>query len=736
MMKSSKIVTLMCALAVFSSCFLGCSVNDGDNGNGDVPPIDYGSYTGVNDKIVDFSKTDGGELFRASNGYGNGGMFDCDWSGGNVLHDEQKDVMRLKITDGGNKVYGSEYQSYKTYGYGYYSVRMKAIKREGVVSSFFTYTRNPQWDEIDIEFLGKDTTKVQFNYFTDGVGKHEKLYNLGFDASEGFHEYGFKWEENKITWYVDGKGVYAASVSIPSHDGKIMMNAWNGKSEGENNVKNWLGTFDKTKFPVPDAEYKWIGYKPLETSEVVPPSEYTVTFHKGDGTFAAGESGIRQTIDGKVTPPDVIPPDGNKFKGWFDAAVGGTAVDFNTKIFTGNTDLYARYEKEADVPVVPEDGWQNISVVGFDGWGNYDIDKTDGLKISHAAKPDDWASCGMDLDVKYSYVKFTVSNNGAQSANFRLDIKKEGANGVVSEVIPSEYYNDYDRGCVIRGLSAGAHADIVCKLDAGNAADKLVVMLNSFDNGSTQGSVTISGLMGIPVSGGGEVKPPVSDYGDYTGVNDKIADFTYGARDDIMERADNWTNGGMFDCVWSADNISHSADTQSLHLSITDDNGTNRASEYRTKQKYSYGYFSVNMKAIKRDGVVTSMFTYTGPSDGTEWHEIDIEILGNDTTKVQFNYYTNGEGGHEYLYDLGFDASEGFHEYAFKWERDKITWYVDGVGVYSATKDIPSVPGKIMINAWTGKSDGEDNVVDWIGAFDRVFPVPDAEYRWIGYKSI
>lgn len=43
--------------------------------------------------------------------------------------------------------------------------------------------------------------------------------------------------------------------------------------------------------------------------------------------------------------------------------------------------------------------------------------------------------------------------------------------------------------------------------------------------------------------------------------------------------------------------------------------------------------------------------------------EIDIEVLGKDTTKVQFNYYTNGVGNHEYMYDLGFDASEGFHTY-------------------------------------------------------------------------
>lgn len=46
---------------------------------------------------------------------------------------------------------------------------------------------------IDIEILGKDTTKVQLNYYTDGVGKHEYMYDLGFDSSEAFHTYGFDW---------------------------------------------------------------------------------------------------------------------------------------------------------------------------------------------------------------------------------------------------------------------------------------------------------------------------------------------------------------------------------------------------------------------------------------------------------------------------------------------------------------------------------------------------------------
>lgn len=59
--------------------------------------------------------------------------------------------------------------------------------------------------------------------------------------------------------------------------------------------------------------------------------------------------------------------------------------------------------------------------------------------------------------------------------------------------------------------------------------------------------------------------------------------------------------------------------------------------EYRTNDFYSYGYYETSMQPIKNDGVVSSFFTYTGSSDNNPWDEIDIEILGKDTTKVQFN---------------------------------------------------------------------------------------------------
>nr|1CPM_A Chain A, CIRCULARLY PERMUTED [Paenibacillus macerans] len=151
--------------------------------------------------------------------------------------------------------------------------------------------------------------------------------------------------------------------------------------------------------------------------------------------------------------------------------------------------------------------------------------------------------------------------------------------------------------------------------------------------------------------------------------------------------------------------------------------------EYRSTNIYGYGLYEVSMKPAKNTGIVSSFFTYTGPAHGTQWDEIDIEFLGKDTTKVQFNYYTNGVGGHEKVISLGFDASKGFHTYAFDWQPGYIKWYVDGVLKHTATANIPSTPGKIMMNLWNGTG-----VDDWLGSYNGANPLY-AEYDWVKYTS-
>lgn len=105
---------------------------------------------------------------------------------------------------------------------------MKASLPSGTSTSF--YVHNGPYDtpsdagryyndhnEIDVEFIGKDTTKVQTNYFSrpkiaganSGSG-NEELHDLGFDAAKEFAAYSFKWTHGNIDWFVNGRRIRSA----------------------------------------------------------------------------------------------------------------------------------------------------------------------------------------------------------------------------------------------------------------------------------------------------------------------------------------------------------------------------------------------------------------------------------------------------------------------------------------------------------------------------------------------
>lgn len=131
-----------------------------------------------------------------------------------------------------------EINSRKFYGYGRYEAFMAPAKGSGLVSSFFTYTGpffgDPQ-DEIDIEFLGRDTSVVHFNAFRDGRARGDAELNLPFDASEALHLYAFEWHPDAITFFVDGVAVHRIDANehlLPRTPGLIYGNIWTGRLYG------------------------------------------------------------------------------------------------------------------------------------------------------------------------------------------------------------------------------------------------------------------------------------------------------------------------------------------------------------------------------------------------------------------------------------------------------------------------------------------------------------------------
>jgi beta-glucanase (GH16 family) len=152
--------------------------------------------------------------------------------------------------------------------------------------------------------------------------------------------------------------------------------------------------------------------------------------------------------------------------------------------------------------------------------------------------------------------------------------------------------------------------------------------------------------------------------------------------------------------------------------------------EYRTNNLYGYGLYEGRFKAAKGSGTVTSLFTYTGASDGQPWDEIDFEVLGKNTSQMQLNYFTNGVGGHETIINLGFDSSAAFHTYGFEYRSNYIKWFVDGVLVHTETGSrgpLPSHNMKLMVNFWPGIG-----VDGWLGPFTYTSPL-SAQYDWLKY---
>ena len=243
------------------------------------------------------------------------------------------------------------------------------------------------------------------------------------------------------------------------------------------------------------------------------------------------------------------------------------------------------------------------------------------------------------------------------------------------------------------------------------------------------GALILSGCVGEQIV---EVGPLTGDY---------VANFENGEQEEMFP-SDGWTNGGEFDAVWKKENITYS--NGEMHLAIKDEEATvydeegkettltHTAGEIRSHKLYGYGDFEVRMKPTNIPGTVSTFFTYTDKWNSTNGQpnkhdEIDIEFLGKDTNKVQFNYFVGGQGGHEFLYNLGYDASKEFHNYGFRWEKNRISWLVDGKTVHQVCGDentLPSMPGRIISSYWPHSPSA------WSGTFDHATE-DTVDYKWI-----
>ncbi len=155
---------------------------------------------------------------------------------------------------------GAEYRTKLSYTYGRFEVRMKSSYREGMLSSFFTYYDGGggigNWNEIDIEIMGRYYDNVQFNTITPNQTNHVSHKPMLTSPHLDYHTYAFEWTPQYVAWFIDDvevlkqTGAHIQTLTLPQ---KIMMNIWNPLFE------NWAGIFNPDALPA-FSYYDWVSY--------------------------------------------------------------------------------------------------------------------------------------------------------------------------------------------------------------------------------------------------------------------------------------------------------------------------------------------------------------------------------------------------------------------------------------------------------------------------------------------
>jgi beta-glucanase (GH16 family) len=163
---------------------------------------------------------------------------------------------------------GVEARSTKTLTYGKVSARMRFASGSAVVSGlvlFYTPWPNCDWNEIDIEHLGKTPTSSQLNAMvftgtynpscTTSVSPVQEplMASLGFDAEADFHQYDIEWTPAGVKYVADGAllRTWTTNIALLKRPLNILLTIW------ASNAPSWAGAVDATTAPT-SAEVDWI----------------------------------------------------------------------------------------------------------------------------------------------------------------------------------------------------------------------------------------------------------------------------------------------------------------------------------------------------------------------------------------------------------------------------------------------------------------------------------------------
>lgn len=171
--------------------------------------------------------------------------------------------------------------------FGKVSISMKAAPGAGIVSTLVL--QSDDLDEIDMEWLGADSTEVQTNYFGKGdvTTYNRGAFNPAADNQAKFITYTIEWTQSQVSWYVADTCVRvltpetADTNQYPQTPMQVKFGAWSGGDSS-----NAAGTISWARGPT---DYSKGPFSMVVQSIDV--SDYsTGTSYSYDGTSGSWES--------------------------------------------------------------------------------------------------------------------------------------------------------------------------------------------------------------------------------------------------------------------------------------------------------------------------------------------------------------------------------------------------------------------------------------------------------------
>ncbi|KAK2875653.1 hypothetical protein FQN49_001532 [Arthroderma sp. PD_2] len=234
----------------------------------------------------------------------------------------------------GKKLDSPTLQSYFYIFFGTVEVHMKAATGKGVVSSIVI--QSEVLDEIDWEWVGSETTKVQTNYFGKGnTTSYDRGKTFDIDSPmDTFHNYTVNWTKEKIEWYIDTKLVrtlmYEEALggkNFPQTPATVRLGIWpGGDPKNEPGVIKWAGG----EIDYDDVPYT-MSVKHLKVVDAHSGKEYQYSDKSGDWQSIKVVEGVS-----KITEEINKPPPKSLAQKWRElpsgakiaifASIGGAAI--------------------------------------------------------------------------------------------------------------------------------------------------------------------------------------------------------------------------------------------------------------------------------------------------------------------------------------------------------------------------------------------------------------------------